>query len=62
MDKRWFCRISVHGNGAESMFAYFSQRERLRSLLLTACGAASWKGRAEMVLVTGLSACSECFE
>jgi len=31
-------------------------------LLLTACGAASWKGRGEMALVTGLSTCSECFE
>ena len=62
MDKRWFCRISVHGNGAESMFAYCSQRERLRGLQLTACGAASRKGRGEMALVTSLSACSECFE
>ena|GEM_PF-1175745 len=63
MDKWWFCRISVHGNGAESMFAYFiSRRERLRGLQLTACGAASRKGRGEMALVTSLSACSECFE
>jgi len=52
----------MHGNGAESVYAYCSQRERLQGLLLTACGAASWKGRGEMALVTGLSACSECFE
>ena len=26
----------MHGNGAESMFAYFSQRERLWGMLITA--------------------------